>query len=40
MTQTQTTSQQDSTIRVNRDGSVSRTQGFTEEALSTLSSNR
>jgi hypothetical protein len=40
MTQTQNTSQQDSTIRVNRDGSVSRTQGMTEEVMATLSGNR
>lgn len=40
MTQQQSTSTQDHQIRVNRDGSVSRTQGITEETLATLSSNR
>jgi len=40
MTQQQSTSIQDQPLRVNRDGSVSRYQGMTEEPMAILSSNR
>jgi len=40
MTQQQSISSQDQPLRTNRDGSVSRTQGMTEEPMAVLSSNR